>query len=322
MNLLEHTVSFQMEESSVMLGKFDGIHLGHQGLLRCMEEERLPYRKGLLTFDFSCASAGMLDKEQLFSCRDREQIAAAYGFDWMVRLPFTDALRTMAPEAFFEEYLVKQCHARAVYVGEDYRFGYRRQGDVNLLSALCKSRGIRFRAIPEIRYGQEKISSSRLRTLVSSGQLEAVREMLGYPYFLTGSIVCGKKIGRSIAFPTANLSWEPGKLLPPIGVYETYSLVEGSGYFGITNVGNNPTVRGDGENAITVETHLLNFSRDIYGEQMTTFFLKKTREQKAFPNLESLREQLSKDKRRLQENAGQYEMSGVFGLFGKKGSVK
>lgn len=311
MNLLEHTASFRTEPSSVMLGKFDGIHRGHQGLLRCMEEDGLPYRKGLLTFDFSVAADGFSDAEQLFVGEEREQIAAAYGFDWMVRLPFTDAVRTMTPEAFFEEYLLKCCQARAIYVGEDYRFGYRRQGDAKLLAALCRARDVRFRAIPEVRYGEKKISSSRLRAQLSAGGLSEARAMLGYPYFVTGTVVHGKKIGRTIEFPTANLSWETGKLLPPIGVYDTYSLVEGSGYFGITNVGNNPTVRSGGENALTVETHLLDFSKEIYGERMTTFFLKKTREQQAFPGLEQLREQLARDKERLRCFRGQYELTDV-----------
>lgn len=311
MNLLEHIASFRMEPSSVMLGKFDGIHRGHQGLLRCMEEDGLPYQKGLLTFDFSVAADGFFDDEQLFVGKEREQIAAACGFDWMVRLPFTDAVRTMPPEAFFEEYLMKCCQARAIYVGEDYRFGYRRQGDAKLLAALCEARGMRFQAIPEIRYGAEKISSSRLRAQVAAGELREARAMLGYPYFVTGTVVHGRKIGRTIEFPTANLSWENGKLLPPIGVYDTYSFVEGRGYFGITNVGNNPTVREGSENALTVETHLLDFSKEIYGERMTTFFLKKTREQQAFSGLAALREQLTRDKERLRSVCGQYELADI-----------
>ncbi|MDO4318250.1 MAG: riboflavin biosynthesis protein RibF [Lachnospiraceae bacterium] len=311
MNLWEHTAAFRTEPSSVMLGKFDGIHRGHQGLLRCMEEDGLPYRKGLLTFDFSVAAAGFSDAEQLFVGKEREQIAGAYGFDWMVRLPFTDAVRTMPPEAFFEEYLLKRCQARAIYVGEDYRFGYRRQGDAKLLAGLCETRGVRFRAIPEIRYGEEKISSSRLRAKLAAGDLSETRAMLGYPYFVTGTVVHGKKIGRTIEFPTANLSWGNGKLLPPIGVYDTYSLVEGIGYFGITNVGNNPTVRGEGKNALTVETHLLDFSKEIYGERMTTFFLEKTREQQAFPGLDALRTQLAHDKERLYRVRGRYDLADV-----------
>ncbi len=311
MKLYEYTEALRTPPSAVMLGKFDGMHTGHQGLLRCMKEEALPYQRGLLTFDFSCAADSFLDHGQLFTKKEREKIAAAYGFNWMIRLPFTDKIRTMLPEVFFRKILMQQCSASAVYVGEDYRFGYMRQGDAAMLQRLCQAEGVHFRAIPEIQYENEKISSSRLRALVLKGKLDETRAMLGYPFFVNGTIVHGKHIGRTISFPTANLLWEEGKLLPPIGVYDTYSLLKGKGYFGITNIGNNPTVRTDKENPLSVETHLLDFSETVYGEEMQTFFLRKTREQKTFSGLPALRGQLEEDKSNLKENCEKYNISDI-----------
>ncbi len=175
MNIIKHTFEFQMEPSAVMLGKFDGIHLGHQGLLKRMQEENLPLKRGMITFDFPASEAGR-NSALLFTEKEREFLAERWNIDWIVRLPFTDELRRMSPETFFYGILLKKCCGKAVYVGSDYRFGYQRVGDVTMLAKLCKENNVHLSVVDEICYKNDKISSSRLRELLRSGKVDEAGE--------------------------------------------------------------------------------------------------------------------------------------------------
>lgn len=303
MEIIKHTFDFQMPPSAVMLGKFDGIHLGHQGLLKRMQEENLPYKRGMITFDFTTAE--VRHSVSLFTEKEREYLAEQRNIDWIVSLPFIDELRCMSPEDFFEKILLNKCCGKAVYVGADYHFGYKRAGDVAMLTELCRKHNIHLSVVEEICYESDKISSSRLRELVQSGRVEDIPVMLGYPYFVMGTVVSGRRLGRTIGFPTANIICSPEKILPKIGVYDTYNIINGQGYWGITNVGNNPTV-SQNENHITVETHLLDFDEDIYEKEIITYFVAWNREQVKFSSLEHLKKQLLTDKDRLRSRTAEY----------------
>lgn len=204
----------------------------------------------------------------------------------------------LEPEEFIEN-LIKNYNVRGIVVGFNYRFGHKNKGDVKLLKELCDLKGLELYVIEPFTYKSEVVSSTRIRKALSEGELEDANNMLGRYFSLNGEVVSGKKIGRTINFPTANLKNNDEIILPKIGVYYTNVEVNGEIYKGITSVGNNPTVNGKNT---TVETHILNFDEDIYGKHIKLYFISKIRNEKKFNSLEELKEQLIKDKKFAEES--------------------
>lgn len=211
---------------------------------------------------------------------------------------FNKKFMELEPEEFIEN-LIKNYNVRGIVVGFNYRFGHKNKGDVKLLKELCDLKGLELYVIEPFTYKSEVVSSTRIRKALSEGELEDANNMLGRYFSLNGEVVSGKKIGRTINFPTANLKNNDEIILPKIGVYYTNVEVNGEIYKGITSVGNNPTVNGKNT---TVETHILNFDEDIYGKHIKLYFISKIRNEKKFNSLEELKEQLIKDKKFAEES--------------------
>ncbi len=302
MKIFHELSSVNLPPCRVVIGKFDGIHLGHKQLLDNMSvgDKALPLV--MLTFDFSYAKGfEATNEKQLFTYEERVHLARHFGVDYLLILPFGEELRNMSSEAFIESILVQQCHAKAICVGENFRFGKDRRGDVSLLCAFCKQYGIDLQVLPMLCYEQDKISSTKIRSMLMDGDVFAVKALLGYPYFMLGKVAHGKRIGNTIGFPTLNLHATDDKQLPPPGVYSTVTVMDGLSYLSITNVGDNPTVRDGMVHDITIETHVLDFEGDAYDKSCVVYFLEKMREQRAFSSLEALKEQLLSDKNRRRE---------------------
>jgi len=280
--------------SSVTLGKFDGLHRGHQKLINLIRREQGEKNRSVIfTFDVSPRSYILHSPPKyLLTYEERRELAENLGVDILAECPFTEALMHMEPEDFVKEYLAERLHARYLAVGPDFWFGYQRRGTPELLKELGRTYGFRTEIVEKEKYKGRDISSTFVREELEKGHIEEVNQLLGYTYFTKGEIVHGRQLGRTIGIPTANLIPPVIKKLPPNGVYITESLIQGKTYQGITNVGYKPTVK---ENFLGVETYLFSCNADLYGQEAEVRFYRYLRPEIKFSSLEELKCQMLKD---------------------------
>ena len=282
-------------------GKFDGVHIGHQkifsSVFRISEEEGL--RSAVLSFTMEKDSFFLQGRKEMLSTEDEHftRLKNA-GFNEVYLYPLTIEAARMSPEDFVRLILIEALKVKELVVGTDCSFGYKGAGDVALLQSLEEKYGFRLTVVDKVltenSAGMEvEVSSSYIRKALEEGRVEEAAELLGRPYSINGTVVHGKAIGRSLSFPTANIFPKEGKLTPKEGVYYTRVMLEGEEYDAMTNIGRNPSISA--ENPLTIESYLLDFDRDIYGEKIRVSFMRRIREQKQFPNLEDLKAQLKTD---------------------------
>lgn len=295
MKVITQTAEYEGADCVVTLGKFDGIHKGHQQLLhKVLEAKEQGLRTVAFTFD---RSPLQLFSDQpvsvLFTEKEKRDYLAQLGMDIYISYPFTKETAAMEPEKFIKEILVNELHAKKIIVGTDYRFGRQRKGDVVLLAAFAKECGYELETVEKLKYKGEVISSTRIRETIKNGNMEDVTAMLGRPYSFSGMIVHGRSLGHTIGFPTINLQIPEEKVLPPYGVYCSEAWIDGSHYFGISNLGCKPTVQKEAQYGI--ETYLLGCTDNLYGKHAMVQFLHHTRQEVKFSTMEALREQLAFD---------------------------
>lgn len=284
-------LDFKIENSAVSLGKFDGFHRGHRLLLdRILEHPK--FHATVFTFD------GILNGKQIYLEEEKRSLLERLGVEREVLFPFSEKTRSMTPETFIREMLVNRMDAKLICVGEDFHFGKDRRGDVDMLSKYAPQYGYELCVFPKIKEDGEVISSTRIRGELAQGRIEKANRLLGDPYFVRGEVVHGNALGRTIGMPTANLLPGEQKLLPAYGVYATRVEADGKIYGGVTNVGVKPTVGADRAN---VETTLLHFDGDLYGKQITVYFLEFLRPEQRFDSLEELKAQMSRDKAKAEK---------------------
>ncbi len=288
----------------ITLGKFDGVHRGHQKLIRLVHEiaEEKGWKTAAFTFDVSPqVKMGMRRSQLLMTNEERRARLEKLGLDYLVECPFTDEIKNMEPEDFVKKILAEKMQARALVVGADFHFGKKRRGDAALLRKMGEELNLEIHVEQKEQDGKRDISSTYVREELSLGHMEKVTELLGNPYSVKGEIVHGNHIGHTLGFPTINQIPESIKLLPPNGVYLSRTLVDGHEYDGISNVGTKPTVQG--EKIMGIETHLLFFSGDLYGKEARVQLLSFRRPEKKFDSLEDLKKQLDEDIREARELA-------------------
>ncbi|MBQ7584554.1 MAG: bifunctional riboflavin kinase/FAD synthetase [Lachnospiraceae bacterium] len=285
--------------TAVAIGKFDGMHLGHMKLL----QETASYRdKGYssLVFTFESPVADFFTGERsrvLTPNSEKERLLLEAGIDYLYMMPVNRQTVSCDPEAFVREILVGRLKAGVIAAGSDLSFGDRGAGDMALLKRLSAGYGgdldYEVSEIEKVRYRGEAISSSLIRDAVASGDMERAADMLGRPYLIEGRVVHGRKLGKSIGMPTANQIPADDKLVPPYGVYASEVEMDGRLCRGITNIGMKPTVKDD--DAVTAETHIFDFDRDIYGENIRVGLLRFIRPEMKFESLAALKAQMEKD---------------------------
>ena len=295
MKIINDTLDFRIsEESAVTLGKFDGIHKGHQKLMRQILEKKAQGLKSVVfTFGQMPGRAFCGKGCTILTKAERRSHLEAMGIDYMVECPFVPQIISMEPERFIEEILVNQLHAKYIAVGPDFRFGHDRKGDDSLLKKMSSVYGYEVEVFEKECLDQKEISSSYVRDMLEIGEMETVRNLLGYPYYVSGTVVHGHEIGRKLGIPTINLLPDEEKMLPPNGVYLTRTVFGKNALFGITNIGVKPTISG--EEAKGVETHLFDFDGDLYDKELVVEFFAYERPERCFDSLEDLKEQLTKD---------------------------
>ena len=295
MKYIKNTTEFYIEENTVLsLGKFDGIHRGHELLLSHMAAKK---KEGLaaaiFTFDIP-PSRNVLGaaSKVLTTNAEKMHIFERLGVDYLIECPFTQEIRCMEAEAFIEK-IVRQLHVKCMVVGEDFRFGHQRRGDYRMLLAQEKQLGYQAIVVEKMQEDARDISSTFIREEITAGNIAKANHLLGYRYFVTGEVVHGNQFGRTMGIPTMNQLPPEEKLLPPNGVYVTETVIGEKRYRGITNVGCKPTV---GEKIpIGVETHLFDFEEDVYGRTVTVEFLASVRSERRFSSVEELKSQLQRD---------------------------
>ncbi len=296
MQLIKGTTDFMLDGAcAAAIGKFDGIHRGHQALLaNILERKKRGLLSAVFTFDPTpTAFFGKAAVRELTTREEKRRIFRRLGVDVLIEFPLCAETASMPPETFIEEILAGRMRAAYVAAGTDVTFGKNGAGDGAMLTACGKRLGFSVDIIDKVCVDGREISSSRIREELQAGHMEAVQELIGFPYSVTGDVVHGKQIGRTIGMPTVNLLPPGDKLLPPRGVYFSNVSYNGKHYRSISNIGCKPTVSA--ERVMGVETYLYDFHEEIYGREITVNLLKFKRPEKKFDSVESLKKQLETD---------------------------
>lgn len=286
---------FQLKKSAVCLGKFDGLHMGHQKLIKyCLELKSQGLHSVVFTF---LMNPRLLKKEEEFSLiyteEEKKEIFRELGVDTIVSYPFNKEMFAMDPEDFVRDILMEKLDTKAVIVGTDFRFGHNRSGDVALLKKLGEIYGFQVKAFDKITYKDAIISSSRIRQCLKDGQMEEACRMLGRPYSIWGQVLHGRKLGRTLGMPTINMVPEESKLLPPNGVYASKTWIDGNAYPGISNIGVKPTV-GTQEHKL-IETFIFDYEGDLYGRNLKVDLYIFERPEKKFRSILELKQHMEED---------------------------
>lgn len=295
MKIMNDTLDFSIpEESAVTLGKFDGIHKGHQKLMKkILAKKEQGLKSVVFTFGQMPGTVFYGKGRTILTREERKQHLEAMGIDYMVECPFVPEIIQMEPEDFVKKILVEQLNVKYIAVGPDFRFGHNRRGGCSLLKEMAAQFGFEVEVVEKECLEDKVISSTYVRHMLETGEMEMVQKLLGYPYYVSGTVIRGHAIGRTIGIPTINLLPDDEKILPPNGVYLTKTIFGEEEHFGITNIGVKPTISG--EEAKGIETHLFDFEGDLYDRELTVAFYAFERKERRFPSLEELKEQLKKD---------------------------
>lgn len=279
--------------SALTIGNFDGVHRGHQALVAAVLRYAPALQPALMCFEPLPASLFRPDHPvpRLMTVRDRIEVCRELGLHWIIMPRFNRSFAALSPEDFVQRAIVEVARARTVVVGEDFRFGARAAGDADLLRRLGQRHGFAVEAIAPVQEGGEKVSSTRIRSLLSAGQIAAAEQLLGRPYRLAGRVLRGQQLGRRLGFPTVNLR----PPLPPAlsGVFAV--RVSGAGlesWPGIANLGRRPTVAGLDW---LLEAHLFDRDGELYGRHLQIEFVARLRAEEKFDSLDAMVAQMHRD---------------------------
>jgi riboflavin kinase/FMN adenylyltransferase len=278
------------------LGNFDGLHIGHMALINTLiNESKLSELKSLI-FTFKNHPENILRKKlityQITSIDKKIEVLSDTKLDYLYFEDFDEDYSRINPEQFIKDILIDRLKASLIVVGFDYRFGFKGKGDVRLLKSKAKDYKYRLIVIPPVKLKNEIVSSTLIRNKIREGNMKSVFKLMGRHFSLSGKVVTGKKMGREIGFPTANILPEEYLIMPKFGVYITKSLVNGKYYRSITNVGMNPTFM---EKKVSIETYIIDFNEDIYGCNLEVFFIERLRKEEKFDTLKELTNQINAD---------------------------
>lgn len=305
MKIIQNLTEFYIEEeTAVAIGKFDGFHRGHQKLLANLKQQQ---EKGLrsVVFTFVPSPAAFFCKgpvRELSTLEEKRRIFESVGIDYLIEYPFYQEIADMEPETYIKEVLVDRVHAKCVVAGEDVSFGKHGSGNYQLLQSRAQDYGYQVILVDKVSYEGREVSSTYVREEVGKGNMELAAKLLGGPYYVSGKIVHGRKLGRTIGMPTVNLLPLQDKLLPPKGVYYSYvylhsdtgdRIYDNKRFAAITNIGTKPTV--DDHSVMGVETYIYDFDRDVYGEHMEVYLLKYKRPEIRFDGVDALKAQMASD---------------------------
>lgn len=302
MNILKTTNSifnYKKDKKTILtLGTFDGVHIGHQKILSKLvkESKKRDCESIVLTF-FPHPRMVLKQDEKILllnTIKEKSDLIEEIGINNLIIHPFDTTFSELSAEDFVKKILVDQFNIGKIIIGYDHKFGKNRSANIDDLILLGKKYNFEVEQISAKEINDISISSTKIRTALLNGKIELANDYLGHPYSLTGKVIEGKKIGRTIGFATANLKIEEDyKLVPKNGVYIVSSVINNITYYGMMNIGTNPTVKG---NSNSIEIHFFNFNEDIYSLKLKVNLLSKIRDEQKFDSLGDLKNQLNSDK--------------------------
>ncbi|KGO79382.1 riboflavin biosynthesis protein RibF [Flavobacterium beibuense F44-8] len=283
----------------VTLGTFDGVHKGHKSILEKItsSSKNTGCESVLLTFfpHPRMVLQQNTDIKLLNTIKEKAMLLEEHGINNLIIHPFDHAFSRLTAEEFVKNILVDKFMVRKIIIGYDHRFGRNRTADINDLIQYGEEYNFEVEQISALEINEVSVSSTKIRNALNAGYLETANRYLGYPYFLTGNVVKGKQLGRTIGFPTANINiTESYKLIPDKGVYVVSSQIAGKTVYGMMNIGNNPTVGGVAE---SIEVHFFDFNDDLYNQEIRVNIHYKIRNEIKFPSVNHLKEQLKEDQK-------------------------
>lgn len=297
MTIFDNKKRISNNKTCVALGNFDGVHLGH----RCIIQSAIDHAN--LSGAISCVytfrnhtSEALGNKKNILTENSlKEDIFASLGVDALYYDEF-ESIRQMSPSEFCKSIIQEKLNAECVFCGENYRFGYMGSGDTDTLRKELDSLDIRTVVVPYFKIDDTIISSTLIRSLISDGDLKKASTMLGRPYSLSGKVLHGKHLGRTLGFPTLNISIAENRVIPKFGVYISECKLGGKLYMAVSNIGMRPTTDSDIPNvSVNCETYLFDYSGDAYGEDITVYLHEMIREEMKFASVEQLKERIYKD---------------------------
>lgn len=280
----------------VTIGNFDGVHLGHQDFLQAIKKECLKENAKFVLVTFVPHPHQILKGQTSFlinTYEERRELIRNCGVDFLLEIDFTRDFSTLSPEQFLEQYIFSYKNVAKIFLGHDFAFGANKSGDFHVAQKFCKNRKTDLVLQNEFTLNGQHVSSTIVRKALEAGDVVKANELLGRHYFLSGRVIKGEGRGKKIGFPTANLGYSRELIIPSKGVYVTQVQIKDMLYNSVTNIGHNPTFNSGYD--IHVESHLLDFAHDIYGEEIRVFFLKKIRDEKKFPSVNELIAQIGDD---------------------------
>jgi riboflavin kinase/FMN adenylyltransferase len=279
------------------IGNFDGVHLGHQQLLKHLKQkcDDRSLKFAVITFVPHPQKILHAERERylISSYQQRRKYLEQNGVDYLIEIDFTRDFSTLSGEDFLDQYILTYPNIESIYLGYDFAFGAHKQGSFDLVKNHCKLKHIDVEIQPKFEFDGKVISSSRIREAIESGAVDLAGELLGRSLCLDGVVVKGEGRGKKIGFPTANIQVPRDSIVPKLGVYITRTLYKGMVFKSITNIGKNPTFK-DSEQ-VTIETNIFEFDSDIYGESLHIEFISRVRDEKRFPTVTDLVDQIKKD---------------------------
>ncbi|RMZ58271.1 bifunctional riboflavin kinase/FAD synthetase [Chryseobacterium nematophagum] len=287
---------------ALSLGMFDGVHLGHKSIIEALAKigSNHNLETAILTFwphprfVFNANE----DLKLLNTLEEKQLLLEKYGIENLFLKEFDEEFRNLTGEEFIRQILVEKLNVKYLIIGHDHSFGKNKSGNFELLKKLSQELDFEVEQMEAINIHENNISSTKIRNALLAGNIVEANEMLGYPYSVSGTVVHGKKIGRTIGYPTANIETESIKLLPKKGAYIVEVFIKDQQYKGMLSVGTNPTVNGD---KLTTEVYILDFNGDIYDEKITVKFRDFLHDEIKFEGLEKLIERLDEDKKLTEE---------------------
>lgn len=278
------------------LGNFDGVHLGHQMLIKeLLKQSKIRgLESAILTFEPHPAKVLNPEKSDplIMTLKQKERVIKSFGVHNLIFAPFTKDFSQLNYKDFIYNILIKKCRVKTIVVGFNYKFGNKGEGNADILKEICGKEGIDTIIIPPVTYDGKVVSSSLIRSLIMDGNVKKAGEFMDRPFSIEGTVVCGDALGRKLGFPTANVSYSPDIVLPAHGVYATIVIWQDRTFKSITNIGTKPTFN---KNQTTLEVHIFNFNKQLYGETLEVVFVEKIRDEIKFESPSELIDQVKKD---------------------------
>lgn len=292
MKILNDLRDVSKNPKAVTIGNFDGVHKGHQALINKTKEVSTKNNVESLIFTFNKLPKEIFSPDtvqRLYDNKFKESILSSYKIDTLLSIDFNE-IKDYSADFFCEEILIKKLNAQYLIIGENFKFGKDRSGDIERLRKYDNKKAFEL-MVPELKtYDGVKISSSRIRNLLNQGDIIGARECLGRDYMLSGTVISGEKLGRKLGYPTANIKLEYN--YPLDGVYLTKTVIEEKNYVGLASLGNKPTFNGSEK---LLEVFILDFDEDIYSKYVEVYFLEEIRKQIKFSNEDELIKQMNED---------------------------